>query len=92
MLGDRAGALVADFGDGAGAFGAGFGNGTGHFADGSRLHLAAQLSDEPGREQPDGIAGQILWSTGRDIAARAPLRDLPPWFVAFFLESTSQRS
>ncbi len=55
-------------------------------ADGSCLHLAAQLSDKAGHETAEGVAGQVIWSNAPAVAEHRPLRDLPPWFVAFFLE------
>jgi 1,4-alpha-glucan branching enzyme len=55
-------------------------------SDGSRLHLAAHLSAAAGYEAAPDIAGRLLWATSPAVARRNPLRDLPPWFVGFFLE------
>jgi 1,4-alpha-glucan branching enzyme len=54
---------------------------------GSKLHLVAQLSPAPGHGAALDIAGRLLWTTSPAIARRKPLRDLPAWFVGFFLEN-----
>jgi hypothetical protein len=54
--------------------------------DGAKLHLVAQLSAAAGQEPAFDIAGRLIWATSPTAARRKPLRDLPPWFVGFFLE------
>jgi malto-oligosyltrehalose trehalohydrolase len=53
--------------------------------DGSRLTLIAHMRDSTVPAGRLEVGGRILHSTDADAAA-GPLRQLPPWFVAWYLE------
>lgn len=53
--------------------------------DGALLHLVAQLADQPNRAAAPAVAGRPIWTS--DALDAAPnLRDLPPWFVGWFID------
>ncbi|HEX9463692.1 MAG TPA: malto-oligosyltrehalose trehalohydrolase [Alphaproteobacteria bacterium] len=54
--------------------------------DGARLQLVAQLADQPSGAAAVTAAGRSLWTTSRAGINRAPLQNLPPWFVGWFID------
>ena len=63
-----------------------------HLAGGALLQAVLALSPEGAA----GIAimphGRLLFATAPDAATKQPLRELPPWFAAFFLDVPKARA
>ena len=53
--------------------------------DGSNLTLIAHMSSAAVPAKKLDVAGRLLYSTGTEVGGR-PLRRIPPWFVAWYLD------
>jgi len=60
-------------------------------ADGARLQAVISLSREGVARAPAEPRGRLIFSTSPDVAQTMPLRRLPPWFVAWYLDAPGER-